>query len=455
MNASKCLIRAINTVLLGLTFAWLGSVDTVRAQSGVWTAKGPAGQEVLALAIDPLTPTTLYAGTRTGGVFKSIDAGENWTAVNNGLPSAFVGALVIDPRTPTTLYGMSLGIVKTVDGGASWTQVSNGIHDSQLRSLVSLAIDPMVPTTLYVGTQGLLYKTTDGGDSWTSGGLFSPISAVAIDPLSSTVYVATHSNGTNPRIRKSVDGGATWIVTALDRNMVYTLAIDPEVPTTLYAGTCKLDSSRCGVVKSLDGGDSWADMADGLPVDGVVRALAIDPQTPATIYAGVTNRDYEGFGVFKSPDGGGSWVAINEGLTNNLDVMALAVDPGNSAIVYAGTRSGGVFARTGEPEFMLSVGTTGIGRGTVTSSPGGIACGSDCSEPYVSATAVTLTATPALGSIFTGWSGCDAVSGSRCTVVMRGERSVNANFVGIPIGIGPSTASAAPESSALGLHNPR
>jgi len=517
MNTSKCFIRTINTVLLGLTFAWLGSVDTVRAQSGVWTAKGPAGQEVLALAIDPLTPTTLYAGTRTGGVFKSIDAGENWTAINTGLTSAYIGELVIDPSTPSTLYGRSNGIVKSVDGGSTWTAANNGIAEPERGSLTALAIDPSVPATLYVGTQGALYKTTDGGNNWSLAGMLRPISALAIDPQNSTVYAATHLNGP-PKIRKSIDGGATWSVTALDRHMVYSLAIDPEVPTTLYAGACSLDSNRCGVVKSLDGGDSWTDIPDGIPAEDV-RALAIDPQTPSTIYAGVSNLGYEGFGVFKSTDGGGSWAAINEGLTNNLDVAALAVDPVNPTIVYAATKSGGVFSRTGDLErFTLTVGTTGdgagtvssspsgidcgpdcselyangssvtltaapsvgsvftgwngcdevsgmtctvtvaaeasvtakfdlqrfdltvaksgIGRGAVTSSPAGIACGSDCSDSYVNGATVTLTATPALGSIFTGWSGCDAVSGSRCTVVMTGERSVNASFVGIPIGIG-------------------
>jgi alpha-tubulin suppressor-like RCC1 family protein len=83
--------------------------------------------------------------------------------------------------------------------------------------------------------------------------------------------------------------------------------------------------------------------------------------------------------------------------------------------------------------FVLGVSKTGIGTGTVTSSPAGITCGSDCSEPYVIGTTVTLTASPALGSVFlNGWSGCDAVSGltgETCRVTMGAARTVTANFV--------------------------
>jgi hypothetical protein len=82
--------------------------------------------------------------------------------------------------------------------------------------------------------------------------------------------------------------------------------------------------------------------------------------------------------------------------------------------------------------FTLAVTKTGIGRGTVTSSPQGINCGTGCSSDFVAGTVVTLTASPALGSLFTGWSGCDAVSGSTCTVAMSATRSVSAGFLGLP-----------------------
>jgi photosystem II stability/assembly factor-like uncharacterized protein len=78
---------------------WASSVSTVHAGNNVWTSLGPGGGSVSALAIDPATPTTLYAATR-GGVFKSTTGGSSWSAVNTGLTNTSVGPLAIDPATP-------------------------------------------------------------------------------------------------------------------------------------------------------------------------------------------------------------------------------------------------------------------------------------------------------------------------------------------------------------------
>jgi hypothetical protein len=83
--------------------------------------------------------------------------------------------------------------------------------------------------------------------------------------------------------------------------------------------------------------------------------------------------------------------------------------------------------------FTLTVTTSGIGNGTVTSSPSGINCGPTCSSDYTIQTVITLTATPALLSIFTGWSGCDAVNGASCTVTMTAAKHVTAAFLGVPL----------------------
>src|SRR5207237_2736924 len=78
--------------------------------------------------------------------------------------------------------------------------------------------------------------------------------------------------------------------------------------------------------------------------------------------------------------------------------------------------------------FTLTAGRSGLGTGTVTSSPAGINCGATCSASYNYNTVVTLTAAPAVGSLFTGWSGCDSVSGLTCTVTMSAGRSATAAF---------------------------
>ena len=81
------------------------------AGAGVWTSGGPYGGSVTALAINPTTPTTLYAGTQESGVFKSTDSGGTWAAANTGLTDLHIDALAINPTTPATLYaGTEVGI---------------------------------------------------------------------------------------------------------------------------------------------------------------------------------------------------------------------------------------------------------------------------------------------------------------------------------------------------------
>src|SRR5262252_5575965 len=80
----------------------------------VWTGNGPNGGTIGILAIDPVDPSTLYAGTPNGGVFKSVDSGLTWTPMSTGLTSPFLSALVIDPLKPATLYaGTDDGVFKS------------------------------------------------------------------------------------------------------------------------------------------------------------------------------------------------------------------------------------------------------------------------------------------------------------------------------------------------------
>jgi hypothetical protein len=108
-----------------------------------------------------------------------------------------------------------------------------------------------------------------------------------------------------------------------------------------------------------------------------------------------------------------------------------SVSGATCTVAMANTRS--VTAIFMLKRFTLAVAKTGIGKGTVTSSPSGINCGTGCSSDFVIGTKVTLTAAPALGSIFTGWTGCDTVDGATCTVTMNDKKSVVADFLGLPL----------------------
>src|SRR5439155_26784295 len=100
-----------------------------RAHAGVdqWTSNGPYGGTVWAVAIDPVTPTRLYAGT-PGGIFRSTDGGASWSGANSGL-STSPYSIVIDPSAPATLYAggpaADGGVFKSTDGAASWNKTSH------------------------------------------------------------------------------------------------------------------------------------------------------------------------------------------------------------------------------------------------------------------------------------------------------------------------------------------
>jgi photosystem II stability/assembly factor-like uncharacterized protein/preprotein translocase subunit YajC len=378
-----------------------------------WTAMntGLINTGVNTLVINPQTPETLYAGTDSYGVFKSTNGGENWTPMNTGLTdTTTVNTLAINPQTPETLYAGtdSYGVFKSTNGGENWTPMNTGLTDTT--TVNTLAINPQTPETLYAGTDSYgVFKSTNGGTNWTATGLTSTyVDALAINPQTpETLYAGTQIYG----VSKSTNGGANWGF--IGSRTYFALAINPQTPETLYAG------ASGGVFKSTNGGVNWTAMDTGL-TNTYVNALAINPQTPDTLYAGTAG------GVFKTTDGGTNWTPMNNGLTNT-GVRALAINPQTPDTLYAGTSGGGVFKIQQVTEYTLTVLKSGTGSGTVTSNPSGINCGSDCSESYNQGTIVTLTATPASGSTFTGWSGVCSGTGT-CTVTMNAATSVTATF---------------------------
>lgn len=177
-----------------------------------------------------------------------------------------------------------------------------------------------------IGVFGLLPALAHAGAGvWTSGGPYGgPVTAVVVDPSgSATVYLGTEGHG----IFKSTDGGATWVAaqSGLGNPYVFTLALDPVTPGTVYAGTQE------GFFKSTDSGGTWVSASTGLYAN--INAVAV---APGVLHVGT----YVG-GVFRSIDGGLSWTPTNTGL-GSQNVWALVRDPATPATLYAGT-SAGVF----------------------------------------------------------------------------------------------------------------
>jgi len=254
------------------------------------------------LAIDPSSPKTLYAGNWTKGVFKTTNGGNSWSNINTGLTNIRISSLIIDPSNPEILYvGTGDGVFKSVNGGKDWFIANNGIVGMHIRALT---IDPSNTQTIYAGRKGA-FKTTDGGESWRQV-LPSrhPVSTIAIDPLTpQSVYALTYDG----ILFKSSDGGEVWNK-GISVKISNLIVIDPTAPLTVYGTTS-------GIFKSVNGGKTWDTVSNGLRGDNV-RSLAIDPSNSQTLYAGSdpVSKTNVG-GIFKSVNGGESWTAINNGLT--------------------------------------------------------------------------------------------------------------------------------------------
>ena len=300
---------------------------------GSWNNVTPAVPSIpnyTALAVDPLTPTTLYAGSSYGApLVRTTDGGGTWIDITDD-PVSGINSLTVDPSDPDTLYAGTLGGVwKSADGGIHWEEKSAGLTNEFVFSVI---VSPTRRETLYAGTDGGAFISIDSGDHWDpiNNGLSDPaIRVLAIDPVTNnTLYAGTHGG----RLFKTLNCGATWSAaeSGLDNTPVAGIVLHPAAPATLYAAT------GAGVYKSADGGGSW-DVANAGLSASLIQALAADPSAPATLYAGT----YLG-GVFKSTDSGANWSATNAGLTGT-DVRALAVDPSTPATLYAGTMDGGVF----------------------------------------------------------------------------------------------------------------
>ena len=306
---------------------------------------------------DPDAMPTLYAGTLSG-VFKSVDRGENWSAVNEGLPSNHrivqvaiacgdEGECKSAAAAPRTLYIASdEGLLKSVDDGDHWQPLNLGDR-------YVVAIDPKDPRTIYAITRvgearrdghNGLWKSSDEGATWRPADDGLPqsldyLTALTIDPKDSAIlYAATAAfDG----LYQSSDGGGTWVPTGDGLPSIYDfvvndLIIDPLSRGSVYAVLEGRYSGGSVVFMTQDGGGHWSRAADfddfgGSPV--TVRTLALDPKIPGTVYAATC------FGLFKATDGGAHhWDLVGNGLPY-LCVDTLLIVPRSPRTIYAVTET--------------------------------------------------------------------------------------------------------------------
>jgi photosystem II stability/assembly factor-like uncharacterized protein len=308
----------------------LASVDTSVLHGLRFRMVGPPrGGRVTTVTGVPSQPRTFYMGVASGGLFRTTDAGASWVPITDGkVPVASMGSVAVSESDPNTIY--------------------LGTGSDDIRSNVS--------------TGRGVYKTTDGGQTWSFIGLYDAgqIGAVRIHPTNPSVaWVAAIGNAFKPNsergVFKTTDGGKTWkkVLFLADSIGAADLELNPANPDIVYAWMWRGErkpwtiisganaSSGVGFYKSTDGGEHFTRMTTGLPTELVGKAnIAVTAANPNRVYALVEAKP--GGGLYRSEDAGQSWrltSSFGQLITRPFYYVALEADPTNADVVYGGAES--------------------------------------------------------------------------------------------------------------------
>jgi uncharacterized repeat protein (TIGR01451 family) len=302
------------------------------------------------LAIDPVTPTTLYAGT-TAGIYKSTNGGESWAEVRGDITgsSPFVYKIVIDPTNSQIVYaGANRGVFKTINGGTNWTTVNNGLSvNNTTLSVASLSFAPSQPQTIYAACfENGVYKTTDGGASWTSssngllitsgnGSIVPSINVVLVDPSSPATIYAAPGLGGGGGVFKSTDSGANWAASnnGLTNKIVLALAARGSSPVTILAGTSVGTDGFVAKVNASATQLEYLKFIGGSEIDDV-RGIAVGSDGNAYVVGTTSSTDLPVVNAFQPQFNGTS------------DAFVARLNATGSAYVYS-TYLGGALSERG------------------------------------------------------------------------------------------------------------
>ncbi len=259
-----------------------------------WTFKGPTSStgslagyvgvgRVNCIAFHPSIANTFWVGTPAGGLWKTTDGGSTWSTNTDYFPTLGISDIAINPLRPTTMYvatgdgdmgggnlaaiytgypgsgdTKSQGILKSTDGGSSWSYTGLYWTDSFQVLTRRLVMDPSDTSVLLAATSWGIYRTANGGTTWTgeAGGWFTDLQ---FDPANhNIVYATTYNHLGGAQICRSTDNGVTWFyVTSFTGVTRIKLAVTPAWPSLVYALTVNTNQGCEGLYWSVDNGATF------------------------------------------------------------------------------------------------------------------------------------------------------------------------------------------------------
>jgi hypothetical protein len=357
MQKGRCNVKTLKSfgLVAILAFGFLVP-SVVCGGANTWTGGRPMGvpdaEAGGKLATDPSNPSVVY-GAFGQTLYRSVDGGRTWRSIQT-----FDGirALLIHPAAPSTIYvAASDRVFKSTDSGATWTT-------TLLDHVTALAGSPTDPATVFAGSFWRMRKTVDSGATWTSTTVVSTVSSLVIDPRDERVayaggegysWFAEYPGG----LSKTTDGGESWSNAGPNRDHVRAVGVDPVGGSTVYIATGPYTQEEIltlpDVLRSDDGGGSWTSVVHGLP-EGDIRSLAVDPAVSGTVYAGTQA------GVYRSRDGGRSWHPFAQRLAGATVTNLAITDSGRT--LHATTPNGPFAFEIARGPIDVAVGPGGESR---------------------------------------------------------------------------------------------
>jgi photosystem II stability/assembly factor-like uncharacterized protein len=291
------------------------------------------GKSLRALGIAASDPKILVVGA-LDGIYRSRNGGRDFERISpaNHAEIKNVESIAIDPVNPDVIYAGTWHLPwKTEDGGKTWHSIKKGVIDDS--DVFSIVIDREQPANIFISACSGIYRSDSAGE------LFRKIQGIPysarrtrmlqMDPIDHNIVYA----GTTEGLWKTTDGGATWKHMTGSNIIINDVLIDPRQPSRVLLAT-----DRSGVLASDDGGVTFTASNRGF-THRQAAALLVDRSNSNVLYAGVLN-DKEFGGVFVSRDAGQTWKQNSDGL-DGRDVFVLRQAADNTLV--AGTDHG-IFA---------------------------------------------------------------------------------------------------------------